>query len=72
MNRAKQLRLDSGMGIMDTADGASVSTRTLKKIEAGEDVHVHALARLATFYGVQPSELLQPAVFPTASEGEAA
>lgn len=61
MNRAKQLRLDNRCGVRDTADGAGISTRTLHKIERGEDVSVHALARLADFYGLEPSELLQPA-----------
>ena len=61
MNRAKQLRLDSGMGVLDTADGAGISTRTLNKIEAGEDVNAASLARLATFWRVKPSSLLMPA-----------
>lgn len=61
MNRAKQLRLDNGMGVLDTADGAGISTRTLNKIEAGEEVNAASLARLATFWQVKPSSLLLPA-----------
>jgi len=61
MNRAKQIRLDRAMGVLDTADGAGISTRTLNKIEAGEDVKAASLARLATFWQVKPSSLLMPA-----------
>lgn len=71
MNRAKQLRLDSSRGMTDTADLAGISLRTLRKIEAGEDVQVDSLTRLAAVYDVRPSDLLGPAVF-TTSEGEAA
>lgn len=71
MNRAKQLRLDSGGGALDTATRAGISTRTLKKIEAGDDVTAAALVRLAAHFNVAPSELLAPAVFST-TEGEAA
>jgi transcriptional regulator with XRE-family HTH domain len=70
MNRAKQIRLDNRCGVVDTADGAGISTKTLHAIENGNSVSVHAVGRLADFYGVKPSELLAPAVF--ASEGEAA
>jgi transcriptional regulator with XRE-family HTH domain len=71
MNRALQLRLDNRCGIVDTADGAGISTKTLKKIEAGDTVSAEALGRLADFYGLTPSELLAPAVFGSTS-GEAA
>jgi transcriptional regulator with XRE-family HTH domain len=68
MNRAKQLRIDSGMGLVDTADGAGISTLTLKKIERGEDVQPASLVKLATFWGragqaVKPSELYAPVSF---------
>ena len=63
MNRARQLRLDRRLGLVDTAEAARIHTRTLKKIEAGEDVHPDALGRLASYYKVQPSSLLAPAVF---------
>lgn len=71
MNRAKQIRIDSGAGLVETSDAAGIGPRTLKRIEAGEEVHAATLRRLAEHYGVQPSELLQPAVF-AAPEGEAA
>lgn len=71
MNRAKQLRLDAGCGVLDTADYAGISTRTLRKIEAGDEVTAAALGRLAAFYKIAPSELLAPAVF-SSNEGEAA
>jgi transcriptional regulator with XRE-family HTH domain len=62
VNRARQIRLDNGAGVMDTAEGAGISTRTLHKIENGETVNAQALARLADFYGVSASSLLMPAV----------
>jgi transcriptional regulator with XRE-family HTH domain len=71
MNRAKQIRLDQGAGLADTAQAAGMSTRTLKKIENGEDVNAASLARLSVFYGMKASELLAPAHFETPS-GEAA
>lgn len=71
MNRAKQLRLDNGCGIVDTAELAGISTRTLRKIEAGDEVTAAALGRLAAFYKIPASELLTPAVF-SSTEGEAA
>lgn len=67
MNRAKQLRLDSGGEVVDTAREAGIGTRTLHKIEAGETVQVDSLKRLADFYGVRPSELLAPADFEAAA-----
>jgi transcriptional regulator with XRE-family HTH domain len=67
VNRARQIRLDNRCGVVDTADGARISTKTLHKIERGESVDVHSLARLADFYGVQPSELLAPAIFKEAA-----
>lgn len=71
MNRAKQLRLDSGTGLEATAEKAGISFRTLRKIEAGRDVQAASLVRLASVYGVRPSDLMGPAVFST-QEGEAA
>ena len=71
MNRAKQLRLDAGHGVMEAAARAGISSRTLRKIEAGNEVQVDSLNRLASFYKVRPSDLLAPAVF-TTPEGEAA
>jgi transcriptional regulator with XRE-family HTH domain len=71
VNRAKQLRLDQGAGIADTAQAAGMSARTLKKIENGEDVNAASLARLSAFYRVKASELLAPAHFET-PRGEAA
>ena len=62
MNRAKQIRLDRGLVLLDVADGAGISTRTLRKVEAGRDVAATSLARLATFYEVKPSTLLMPAI----------
>lgn len=70
MNRAKQIRLDRGLGVYEAADAAGIARRTLRKIEAGDDVHAGSLARLAEFYEVAPSSLLAPAVF--AAPGEAA
>ncbi|HTE59685.1 MAG TPA: helix-turn-helix transcriptional regulator [Solirubrobacteraceae bacterium] len=63
MNRAKQIRLDRGYGVVDVIEGAGISARTLRKVENGEEVKTSALARLATFYEAQPSSLLAPAVF---------
>jgi transcriptional regulator with XRE-family HTH domain len=68
VNRAKQLRLDQGAGIADTAQAAGMSARTLKKIENGEDVNAASLARLSAFYGVRASELLSPARFDVPEE----
>lgn len=63
MNRAKQIRLDRSMSVSQVIAGAGISSRTLKRVEDGEDVASAALARLANFYGVKPSSLLAPAVF---------
>jgi transcriptional regulator with XRE-family HTH domain len=68
MNRAKQIRLDQGAGLAETAQAAGMSARTLKKIESGEDVNAASLARLSTFYGLKASELLAPAHFETPRE----
>lgn len=64
MNRAKQIRLDRGLGVAEVIDGAGISAKTLKKIEAGDDVTAASLARLATFWQVKPSTLLMPAIEP--------
>jgi transcriptional regulator with XRE-family HTH domain len=71
VNRAKQIRLDQGAGLADTAQAAGMSPRTLKKIENGEDVNAASLARLSAFYGMKASELLAPAHFET-PKGKAA
>jgi len=70
MTRAKQLRLDLGLGVLEAANRARIAPKTLHKIEAGDEVLASALAKLAKFYGVRPTELLLPAVFET--NGEAA
>jgi hypothetical protein len=49
----------------------SRGSRTLKKIENGEDVNAASLARLSAFYGMKASELLAPAHFET-PKGKAA
>ena len=64
MNRAKQIRLDRNLGVMDVVNGAGIGPKTLRKIEAGDDVNAASLARLSTFYGVKASELLAPAFPP--------
>lgn len=64
MNRAKQIRVDRNLGIVEVESGAGISRRTLRKIEAGADVQPAALARLSTFYGVKASDLLAPAFPP--------
>jgi transcriptional regulator with XRE-family HTH domain len=71
VNRAKQIRLDQAAGLAETAKAAKLSTRTLRKIEAGEDVNAASLARLSTYYAVKASELLAPAHFET-PDGKAA
>jgi transcriptional regulator with XRE-family HTH domain len=63
MNRAKQIRIDRQLNLGDVIDGAGVAPKTLNKVEAGEDVHPAALARLSTFYGIKASELYAPAYF---------
>lgn len=63
MNRAKQLRLDAGAGIHETALKAGIGKLTLHKIEAGKPVQAASLARLSTLYGIKASELLAPAHF---------
>lgn len=63
MNRARQIRLDKGLGVKETADTAGISTKTLHKIEAGDDVLSGSLARLARFYDVRTTELLLPAEY---------
>lgn len=65
MNRALQIRLDRHLGVADVVDAAGISSRTLKKIEAGETVNAASMARLSTFYAVKASELLAPAIFNT-------
>jgi transcriptional regulator with XRE-family HTH domain len=62
MNRAEQIRIDRGLGVVGVAAGAGISTRTLKKVERGDSVTAAALARLATFYEVKASTLQMPAV----------
>jgi transcriptional regulator with XRE-family HTH domain len=71
MNRAKQIRIERNLGVVDVVKGAQISHRSLKKVENGDDVHPAVLARLSTFYGVKASELLAPAHFET-PRGEAA
>jgi transcriptional regulator with XRE-family HTH domain len=63
MNRAKQLRIDRQLNLGDVIKGAGVAPKTLTKVEAGEDVHPAALARLSAFYGIKASELFAPAYF---------
>lgn len=70
MNRAKQIRLDRGLGVVEVVEGAGVSPKTLKKIENEVPVNAAPLARLSTFYGVKASELLAPAFF-ASPEGKA-
>jgi transcriptional regulator with XRE-family HTH domain len=63
VNRAKQLRLDNGLGVVVVAKEAGVHPTTIHKIESGEEIGAGALARLGEYYDVQPSSLLLPAVF---------
>jgi hypothetical protein len=63
MNRAKQIRLDRNLSVVEVIEGAGIGSRTLKRIEAGEDVNAAPLARLSTFYRIKASELLAPAHF---------
>jgi transcriptional regulator with XRE-family HTH domain len=55
---AKRLRIDRGEGITHVAKAAGISTVTLNKVEAGNEVGTEALARLAAYYSVKPSSLL--------------
>jgi transcriptional regulator with XRE-family HTH domain len=72
MNRAKQLRIDRHLGLLDAAESAGVAYRTLKKVEDGQEPTAKVLARLSTFYGVKASELLRPAHFDYEPPEEAA
>jgi transcriptional regulator with XRE-family HTH domain len=63
MNRAKQIRIERNLGVVDVVKGAQISHRSLKKVENGDDVHPAVLARLSTFYEIKASELLAPAHF---------
>jgi transcriptional regulator with XRE-family HTH domain len=69
VNRAKQIRLDQGAGLADTAKAAGLSTRTLKKIENGEDVNAAPSRASPPSTAVKASELLAPAHFETPREG---
>jgi transcriptional regulator with XRE-family HTH domain len=63
MNRAKQIRIDRGLGIAAVAKDSGVHHETITKIEDGGDVQPASLVRLGSFYGVQPSSLYLPAQF---------
>jgi transcriptional regulator with XRE-family HTH domain len=56
----ESLRVDRGLTIRDAADQAGVAVRTLMKYESGERdrPHGNALEKLARFYGVRSSVLL--------------
>lgn len=63
MNRAKQLRIDAGLGLVVAADKAGVHFKSLKKIEDGEEVGARVVRLVGEFYGVQPSSLYLPATY---------
>lgn len=66
MIRLQQLRLDAGMSINDLAAEARVGRLTIRRIEeSGQAMHVAPLTKLAEHFGVQPSELLMPAISPS-------
>lgn len=69
LNRAKQLRLDKGLGLVEAASAAGVNHVTVRRVEEGLEVRAASLAKLAAYYGVQPTSLVLPAVY---SEPEAA
>jgi hypothetical protein len=71
MNRAKQLRIDQGLGVVEAADKAGVHFKSLKKIEDGEEVGARVVRLVGEMYGVQPSSLYLPAVY-TGEERDAA
>lgn len=63
MNRAKQLRLDRGLSRIAAGQGAGVSGHAIRRLEDG-DVTARTLKAVGDFYGVQPTSLLLPAVYP--------
>lgn len=56
----ESLRVDRGLTIRDAADGAGIAVRTVMRYESGEQdrPHGNALEKLARFYNVRASVLL--------------
>lgn len=69
MIRLQQLRLDNDLTVSSLAEQAKVARKTIVRLEEGARTgHPDSLRAIADVFGVQPSELLAPAVFPTGRE----
>ncbi|MFJ7498743.1 helix-turn-helix domain-containing protein [Serratia grimesii] len=58
--RIRQLRLDKGWSQEQLATIAGLSTRTVQRIENGEQASLETLTAIAAALGVQVSDLYQP------------
>ncbi|MBP1129055.1 transcriptional regulator with XRE-family HTH domain [Serratia sp. PL17] len=69
--RIRQLRLDKGWSQEQLATIAGLSTRTVQRIENGEQASLETLTAIAAVLGVQVSDLYQPIPAQDESTGEA-
>ncbi|CAI1530330.1 anaerobic benzoate catabolism transcriptional regulator [Serratia grimesii] len=68
--RIRQLRLDKGWSQEQLATIASLSTRTVQRIENGEQASLETLTAIAAALGVQVSDLYQPIPAQDENQGE--
>lgn len=69
MRRLEQLRLDARLTPEELGERCDVTGMTVRRLEAGKRARVDTLGKLADYFEVRPSELLQPAVFETNGAG---
>lgn len=62
MTRLEQLRLDAGLTPEQLAEETAVSSRTIRRIEAGHGAWVQTLDKLAKRFAVPTSDLRRPAL----------
>ncbi|CAI0745000.1 helix-turn-helix domain-containing protein [Serratia grimesii] len=68
--RIRQLRLDKGWSQEQLATIAGLSTRTVQRIENGEQASLETLTAIAAALGVQVSDLYQPIPAQDENQGE--
>ena len=56
--RIAELRRDRGMTQEGLAEALCTATRNVQRIEAGQNLTLHTLARVAALLGVRPEELV--------------
>lgn len=62
--RIAQLRLERGWTQAEAAERFQVALRGWQRLEAGQNLTLHSLARIANLFGVPPIELLSDGVPP--------